>query len=176
MDRIERHDIINAMVLAIVLLLMAFLLAAFAGRLFDTIGDEENPVISSDQTTVPENSTASSTSSTTEPETTTSSVPLVHSPAEVTVIVANSARISGIAGKGSDLLKGVSYNVIGATNGDTVDLSVVYYAEGYEGDAIQVAKLLQMPETAIAPMPTDLSFDNKGALLAVVIGSDTALG
>lgn len=173
MDRIERHDILNAAGLAAVLLLMAFLLSMFAGRLFDEAADEDNPVIDKQKTTEPAVAVSSSTTSTT--ELTTSSAPPINLPNEVTVIVANAARISGIAGKGSALLKDISYNVVGATNANTVAQSIVYYTEGHEGDAAQVAALLQMAETSIAPLPASISFDTKGAMLAVVIGEDTLL-
>lgn len=173
MDRIERHDIINALVLAVALLFMALLLSIFGNKLFSTL--DEQPVIT--KTTTPEvtSPTVSSTTPTTDPTTTEPELAPVHTPAEVKVIVANSARISGIATLATNSLTPVGYDVLSPTNGNTVPNSVVYYVEGYEGDAIQVANLLGMAETAVAPMPASIDFNAKDAHLAAVIGADTAL-
>lgn len=175
MDRIERHDIINALVLAIVLLLMALLLSLFTGRLFSTVDegliDKESTEDTSEAPT-----TVSSSPTTTEPTTTTEpALPPVHAPASVKVIVANSARVSGIATLASDTLRSASYNVQSPTNGDTIPIGVVYYVDGYEQDAVQVANLLGMSPEAIAVMPESLSFAPGEAHLAAVIGEDQTL-
>lgn len=174
MDRFERHDIINALVLALVLLVMALALSFLGGKLLDTVQDD-GIIDSVKPEEIDESALVTSTTSTTEVTTTTTEAALVHPPAEVKVVVVNSARVRGIATKGSNTLKPVGYQVLSPTNGDTIGESVVYYVEGFEGDAIQVATLLGMSEEAIAPMPDTLSFSPGEAHLAAVIGGDNNL-
>ena len=174
MDRIERHDIINALGLAAVLLLMAFLLSLFAGRLFSTVGDGDGFI-----TAEKEDDSAvivTSTSSTTVPD----EEPVVEevvlrTPAEVKVLVVNAARVSGIASQGSDLLMPLGYQMLKPSNGNSVAESVVFYLEGYEADAAAVAVVLNMGETAIAPLPESVSFSPGDAHLIAVLGTNQTL-
>ncbi len=173
MDRIERHDIINALMLALALLAMAFLLSFFARRLFTTVGEEELVISTSSEDA--ESVVVSSTTSTTEQTTTTAEEVTLRAPAEVKVIVVNAARVSGIAGQGSDILAPLGYQMLRATNSNTVAESVVLYAEGFEADAAQVALLLNMGETAIAPMSESPGFATGDAHLAAILGKNQSL-
>ncbi len=173
MDRIERHDIINALGLAAVLLLMAFLLSLFAGKLFSTVGEGDG-VITAEK---PEESDVivTSTSSTTVAEVPVIEEVVLRTPAEVKVLVVNAARVSGIASQGSDLLSPLGYQMLKPSNGNSVNESVVFYLEGYEADAAAVAVVLNMGETAIAPLPESLSFSPGDAHLVAVLGTNQTL-
>ncbi len=173
MDRIERHDIINALGLAAVLLLMAFLLSLFAGKLFSTSADgggfitkekEEESVV-----------VVTSTTSTTVAEEPEAEEVVLRTPAEVKVLVVNAARVSGIASQGSNLLSPLGYQMLSPSNGNSVNESVVFYLDGYEADAAAVAVVLNMGETAIAPLPESLSFSPGDAHLVAVLGTNQTL-
>ena len=173
MDRIERHDIINALFLALALLVMALVLSILARKLVTTVQDNDIvSSVSSDDVAVP---VVTSTSSTTEPTTSTTEAISIHVPNEVQVLVSNSARVGGIAGQASDILKAAGYATLRPTNGDTVEQSVVYYADGFEGDAVQVAGLLGMSSEAIAPVTELTSVSAGEANLVAIIGTDQAL-
>lgn len=79
---------------------------------------------------------------------------LPHAPNEVSVQVANGARVSGLAGKITTLLGQENYNIRTATNADPVASSTVYYQEGYDGDAQQILlSVLNTPNVRTEPMP-----------------------
>ncbi len=190
-DRIERHDVINAIGLAVALLAMALGLVFGARSLFNTVNGglvekTEDPAkieaqAAEDAAAEAEaNGEGAGTETTvvTEPEPTetTEAVAVVRPPGEVTIIVGNGARKSGVAGAGTDLLTQAGYKALSPKNAPTVANSVVYYLEGYEADAAQVARLALMGETAIAPMPADPGIEIGDAQLVVILGQDTAVG
>jgi len=79
---------------------------------------------------------------------------LAHAPNEVSVQVANGARVKGLAGKISTLLGQQNYNTRTPTNADAVATSTVYYQDGYDGDAQQILlEVLNTPNVRTAPMP-----------------------
>lgn len=194
-DRIERHDVINAVGLAAVLLAMALGLVFGARSLFDTVNgglvdateDPANVEIDAKQAAedaesadgdAPEGDLADGDDPA-EPDTettTTTQAPVVRPPGEVTIRVGNGARKGGVAGAGTDILTQAGYKALSPKNAPTVANSVVYYAEGYEADAAQVARLTLMGESAIAPMPADPGIAIDGANLIVILGQDTTIG
>ncbi len=188
-DRIERHDVINAIGLAVVLLAMALALVFGARSLFNTVNGglvektEDPAKLEAEAAQEAEDAAAAEsdgdTSSTSEPEIedtpTTEAAPTVRPPGEVTIRVGNGARRSGVAGAGTDLLTQAGYKALTPKNAPTVAKSVVYYVEGYEADAAQVARLALMGETAIAPMPADPGIAADGAQLVVILGQDTTV-
>ena len=176
MDRIERHDFVNAAFLALVLLGMAFALVVATRSLFGALDDD--PLITAE--TTPE----STTTTTAAPQVTvgdevaeeTSSTEPARSPNEVSVRVGNGAGKSRVAGRASTILTNSGYAVLGAKN-STVKLgsTAVYFAEGYGADAEVVATLLGVPITNIAPMPTDPGVAIDSAAVVVILGSDTTV-
>ncbi len=173
MDRIERHDIINALFLALALLVMALVLSILARRLVTTVQD--NDIVTTQKPEPEIVPVVTSTTSTTEPTTTTTEAITLRVPSEVQVLVSNAARIGGIAGQGTDLLKAAGYATLPPTNGNRTDRSVIYFLEGYEGDAVQVAGLLGMSSEAVAPM-SELTNGSPGeAHLVAIIGTDQVL-
>ena len=94
--------------------------------------------------------------------------------AEVTVLVANGAKVQGAAGKLSTEIAKGGYKMAAAANTAPVPTSTVYYAEGYEAEANAVAALLT-PVPPVAPMPTPAPVDDlRGAQVVVVQGPDLA--
>ncbi len=176
MERIERHDIINAVILAVVLLAMALALVFGARSLFRTVtGGELVDAVETPQTvpaTVPD-----STESTDPVEETTTTLAQPHPNGEVKVRVGNAASRGGIAGAGTRVLDQAGYDTLGAKNADSPsDTSIVYYIDGYQADAAQAARLLGVPEVNIAPMPADPGVPIEDAMLVVILGADTTVG
>jgi hypothetical protein len=178
MDRIERHDFVNAALLAIVLLGMAFALVVATRSLFAALDDD--PIVTAEKE--PE---ATTTTSTTEaPQVTvgdevadqTSSTLPPRAPNEVTVRVGNGAGKSGVAGRATTILANASYVTLGAKNSSVrLGTTAVYYGEGYAADAEVIATLLSVPITNIAPMPPDPGVAIDSANIVVILGADTSV-
>jgi hypothetical protein len=171
-DRIERHDILNAVMLAAVLLLLGFGVLTAADSLAATVDDGLIESTKADETSSDE-PPAGATSSTVqedEAETTTTTLPVTRPPAEVTVRVANGARRRGVAGAGTEAVIAAGYQTLSPKNGPTMDTSVVYYANGYAADAASVAELLGLEPTAIEVMPSDPGVPIDDANLIAVLG------
>ena len=118
------------------------------------------------------------TTVTTDPTVTTESTAppsTAHNPAEVTVLVANGAGISGLASTIADQLKGANYVL--AEPGNTkapADESAVFFTPGYEADAAAIAALLS-PPPKVAPLPDPAPVDDmKSAQVLVVAAADLA--
>ena len=176
MDRIERHDFVNAALLAIVLLGMALALVFATRSLFSAL--DEDPVITAEP--APE-----VTSTTTEAPTVTvgeevaeetSSTQPARSPNEVSIRVGNGSGLSGVAGRGSTVLANAGYTMLSAKNSSVkLASTAVYYVEGFGADAEVVATLLNVPITNIAPMPADPGVAVDTAAVVVILGSDTTV-
>ncbi len=191
-DRIERHDVINAVGLTVVLLAMALGLVFGARALFNTVNDgltestdsqekiDAAAARAAEEAASTDGAPAADTETTEPPvveETTTTAPPaVIRPPAEVTVRVSNSARRAGVAGAGTEILTQAGYASLSPKNGPTIANSVVYYVEGYDADAAAVARLLNMAETSVAPMPADPGVPIDGAQLVVMLGEDTTVG
>lgn len=176
MDRIERHDFVNAALLAIVLLGMALALVVATRSLFGAL--DEEPVLTIE--TVPEVTTtvttAPSVTVSEEVAEETSSTEPARSPNEVSVRVGNGSGKSGVAGRGSTVLANAGYTLLSAKNSDVkLASTAVYYLEGYGADAEVVATLLNVPITNIAPMPADPGVAVETATVVVILGSDTTV-
>lgn len=176
MDRIERHDFVNAALLAIVLLGMALALVVATRSLFGAL--DEDPLITAE--TVPEvtSTTAAAPSVTVGEELAeeTSSTEPARSPSEVNIRVGNGSGKSGVAGRGSSVLANAGYTMLSAKNSSVkLASTAVYFVEGYGADAEVVATLLNVPITNIAPMPADPGVAIDGATVVVILGSDTTV-
>ena len=168
-DRIERHDVVNAVLLAAVLLLFAFGIVTAFGSLQSTVDEglitaTKEPELGSETTAVEGATTEPETTATT--ELTVSTRPAV----EVTVRIANGARRAGVAGAGTEQVQAAGYPTLSPKNGPTSDDSVVYYASGYAADAVAVAEVLGLDPTAIEPMPSDPGVPIEGAHVIVILG------
>lgn len=172
MDRIERHDFVNAVLLAVVLLGMAFALVATTRALFDTV-DEGLVEAEKPEETVP--TTVPSTTTTPADEVTSTTAP-PRLPSEVEVRVGNGANKSGVAGAATDILASAGYVTLGPKNSTIkLDISTVYYMETFGADAEVIATLLNIPTTNTAPMPADTGVPQDTATVIVILGADTTL-
>jgi len=176
MDRIERHDFVNAALLAIVLLGMALALVVATRSLFGAL--DEDPLVTAEA--VPE----VTTSTTAAPSVTvgeaiaeeTPSTEPARSPNEVSIRVGNGSGKSGVAGRGTSVLENAGYTMLSAKNSsEKLASTAVYFAEGYGADAEVVATLLNVPITNIAPMPADPGVAVDSATVIVILGSDTTV-
>lgn len=170
-DRIERHDILNAVLLAAVLLLLGFGILTAADSLASTVdegliestkGDE----VAADQP--PAGATSSTVTTVEEP--TTTALPDARPPGEVLVRVANGARRAGVAGAGTEAVTAAGYQTLPPKNGPTKETSIVYYANGYAVEAAKVAELLGLEPTSIEVMPGDPGVPIEGANLIALLG------
>jgi len=167
-DRIERHDIANALLLAGILLLFGFGIVRGAGTLFSTLDDglvDKEKVLEADVS--PSDGTDTSQL---EAKTTTTTLVAARPIDEVLVRVANGARRAGVAGAGTEAAKAAGYPTLSAKNGPTRDDSVVYYIEGYAADAIGVAEALGLEPDEIEAMPTDPGVSRNDAHIIVILG------
>ena len=114
-------------------------------------------------------------------DTTTTMASAARPPGQVTVQVLNATDRSGIAGQGTDLLSLAGYSTIPAGNALEQQDSGIYYAEGFEAEALAVAETLGSGlESLVQPLdPTaTLSDDPADAGMAdivVVLGIDDAI-
>lgn len=181
MDRVERHDLINALALAAVLLAMALALVWGARELFRAIdgtvtSDTGEEVVADGAGEADTDSTpSSSVPDGAEEETTTTTAPVAHVPSDVIVRVGNGARIKGVAGSGTSMVEQAGYRTIAAKNAPATESSTVYYVEGYEADALGVARVLGIAATQTAPMPADPGVPQGEAHLVVILGADTTV-
>lgn len=157
LDRVERSDVFNAMALAAVLLAMGFGLLWLFGFLSDTVdegvfdieGGEEVEVLASAQEEIsrPRN--------------------------EVTVRVGNGSEgRQGLAGRATRRLDGAGYGTLDPKNkdGEAIDESFVYYATDFKVEAIEVARLLNIPEPQVRPLLGDPGVATEGADIVVILG------
>lgn len=182
MERIERHDLINAVGLAVVLMGIALLLILAARALFDTVG---GGLVESTRPPAPATTEAPAevTEAPADPAQTeadpavgaTTTLP-PRPPSEVTIRVFNSAQRAGIAAAGGSRLSSAGYDVVDLKNGPPQDASVVYHAEGYENEARAVARALNIAETAVQPVPAQPPVDASGVAVVVLLGADTTVG
>lgn len=112
---------------------------------------------------------------------TTSLPPVVaeHDPAQVKVLVLNGVDPKkAIAGPAAKALVSAGYSQ--ATAGDaaqTVTVTVMYFAAGYDSDAAKIAALLHLPASVVQvlPSPPPASVGNpKDATVIIVLGPDAA--
>lgn len=106
-------------------------------------------------------------------ETTTTTATLTTTaPAEVSIVVANGSGGSGQAGKAQTTLAGEGFTDVATANASVTPTSVVYFADGAEGDAQAVAKALGIAEDQVKAMPASPPAPLDGATVLVIIGSD----
>ncbi len=94
-------------------------------------------------------------------------------PTTITVLVANGASVSGLAGDLTELVAAESFQTVDPTDVDEdVETSTVYYTPGFEEAAAAVAAVFDpAPEVAALPDPSPVD-DLAGADVVVVAGPD----
>lgn len=100
----------------------------------------------------------------------------VRPPAEVSVIVLNGTSVAGVAGAYSEALGSAGYQMLEPGNATTkTAATLVYFAEGFEAEAVAVATAAGAPDTiAPEPIPQPPPGDVGAANVVVVIGTDLA--
>lgn len=182
MDRVERHDVLNAVGLAVVLLAMALGLVFGARALFQTVNgglvdtSKTEDTADADASGGSVTTTSDESTSTSEEEVTTTTEAEPHLPNEVLVRVGNGARRGGVAGAGTSIVEQAGYPTLSPKNAPSAEASIIYYVEGYLADALQVARLLNVAESQVAPMPADPGIPQGEALLVVILGADSGIG
>lgn len=132
----------------------------------ETAGGDDPPAVGdTTSTTVDEDEVA--------PVTPTTTPPL--DPSTITVLVANGAGVSGLAGDVTELVAEAEFETTTPTDvsdGERVEESVVYFTTGFEDAATAVAAVLDpVPEVAALPDPPPVD-DLAGANVVVVAGPD----
>lgn len=125
--------------------------------------------------------TESTTTTTTEPDSSTT-LGAPRDPSEVAVLVLNGTAgddgqpLKGVAGRGTDLLKTNNYITKDPKNSPAPGPSAVYFAEGFEAEALAVAEVMGVADAATVVMPIDPTAppieDLQGANIVVQIGND----
>ncbi len=108
-------------------------------------------------------------------ETTTSPLDTVRPPAEVRTLVLNAGGPQGIAGRATELLQAASYLTSAAKNADVNGPSAIYYAEGFQAEALAVASVFGPGlEALVQPLDTanPPSADLQQATVILVVGND----
>jgi hypothetical protein len=123
-------------------------------------------------TTAPKNSTT-----TTAPAQSTTTAPAATTTVDrskFTVLVANASGVSGAAGRLTDKMKSDGYVMAPATDATTkADQTVVYYVNGYQAQAADVAAYLNVGPPQAMPSPPPVK-DLGQAQVLVVEGRDIA--
>lgn len=113
--------------------------------------------------------------------TTPASTPVTPSPGDTKIVVANGSLVSGAASKIRDTLNGKNYTVLNLANvspAKRLDLSSVYYTEGFDLSAKAVAAALGVKSDRVKLLPGDAPGINPKlpatANVLVVVGADLA--
>ena len=96
---------------------------------------------------------------------------------EVKVVVANAARVDGAAGRATEQLRALGYTTLPASNADeAADTSTLFYAEGYEAEALVMANEIGLDAANVAPMPDPIPISDPpaDANLVLLLGRDLA--
>jgi cytoskeletal protein RodZ len=153
----------------------------------DTLPDPTTPDTTAPDTTTPDTAATttqpeSTTPGTTTPETTepvtTESVPAdLPDRSELNVVAANGANVAGTAVRMATLLEGLGYVDVTPVNGsEIVELTAVYYTDGFADSALRLADDLDIPDVLVgsienAPPVAGLP---ETAQLLVYVGIDRA--
>ena len=119
---------------------------------------------------------ASTAPPTTHPATPTTTTTSAHPPSSVPVLVANASGVSGAAATVTNQLQVGGWALQPPVNASAqVPTSHVYYVAGQEQAAIQIAKSLHLPASAVVPYTTAAPITSIGtAEVVVVVGPDLA--
>jgi hypothetical protein len=96
---------------------------------------------------------------------------------EVKVTVANAARVDGAAGRATEQLRALGYTTLEAANAEeAADTSTLFYAEGYEAEALAMASEIGLDPANIAPMPDPIPVSEPpaDANIVLLLGRDLA--
>lgn len=161
LDRLERTDLVNAVALAVVLLLLGMGLLRLTGLFSGAVDDglwaaEGGDELASDTVAAPQAAS-------------------LRPPNEVTVRVGNGSEgRQGLAGRATRRLDSAGYGTLDAINkeGEPIDDSFVYYVDGFKIEAIEIARALNIAEAQVRPLLGDPGLPIDGADVIVVLGQN----
>ena len=170
-----RRDLARLVVLAVVTVVVGVAVVLII-RLLVGGGEEPGTVLTAVESTVESDpastvttvtsttpATTSTTTTTTMPTTT---LPPVRDPDRVVVVVLNSTRVTGLAGRVTQQLSDLGYQTLDPDNYPTaLDTSVIWYVEGFEREAGVLAE--EITDANVEMFPGD----NPEAALTVVLGA-----
>lgn len=114
------------------------------------------------------------TTTTTAAEAATTTLPL-RPPPQVKVLVVNGAGVAKAASNTGALLEPHGYNLLAPVDGVATDASSVFYAEGFQREAVEVAKSLELAEDRALPMSDPPPVGNlREANVVVHVGPELA--
>jgi len=94
-------------------------------------------------------------------------------PATVKVKVVNATTTTGLATRTRDLLLSRGYTQVSIGDSQTLQQkTTIFYVDGSEADALDVAKVLGLDPSAVGPMPQPSPADLSGATVLVMTGLD----
>lgn len=113
----------------------------------------------------------------TAPVTTTAVPGVIHPPAQVKVLLMNATngKVPKAAALNGAKVKAAGFVALAPANANAPrPVTAVYYAPGYQADAVAVAKVLRRPASVAAPLPTPSPAPSvPQANVVVVLGQDT---
>jgi len=135
-------------------------------------GSSDNEPTSSGNAPV---TTADLAATTTEATTTTAATASDRTPSEIKVVVLNGSGQAGAAGSTSETIGQSGYTMGTAGNAPAnIDVTTVYYADGYQAEATDIALLLGKSTDAVQPLSeASLGGAEGDANVVVVLGADT---
>ncbi len=144
-----------------------------------TTAPESEPAPTTTDATPDSTTTTSTTTTTTTTEvddtTTTTEAPEEIDRAEVAVVVVNGASIGGLASRVRDELRDAGFEQARPIDGTTiVEATVVYFAEGFAAEAVDVAEALGLAIGDVKPIDDAPEFNLGNSQVAVYLGRDRA--
>lgn len=108
-------------------------------------------------------------------DTTTTAATSDHSPSEVSVLVLNGSSQTGVAASTAATIGESGFTMLSPSNAPAnVETTSIYYADGYEADAIAVAQILGKGTDSVKPLTeASLGGAEGDADVVVVLGADT---
>ena len=153
-------------------LLAGVALAGRPGSADQTVIPATTEATSTTEAVVATTTTAATTTeapTTTEPATTTTAL----DPAAVRVLAVNGTRQGGIATRTADRLKAAGFAQSAPTDSiDPVEVTAVYYREGFQAAASLVAISLGLDPAGVVPYGQPISAIDDAGDIVVAIGSD----
>jgi len=172
MDRIHRHDVLNALMLALALLMLGFGVVKGISTLSATLdeGVVDSVKVESAETGGLAVASGDQRTAEVDPE-------LLHPPGEVSILVGNGSGKRGAAGSGSSALSSLGYHTLPPDNAKTAELTTVYWVDGFEADGLQVGALVGVTPSQVQPLPagaaTALEMELTDAEVIVILGADS---
>ena len=172
-DQIERHDIVNSLLLAGVLLVFGYGIITGVGMLGETLDEglveatkrpdpADNPVVAIDSNAKDEGSSTSIDDG-------------LRPLNEIIIRVANATTTGGIAQRTTDILQADGYVTLPPRTGDSLEEeSLIWYLDGFGGEADRLATEMGVSQANVSAIPDDPGIEVDEAQLVLILGADEA--